>query len=174
MQHPVCKAIVTSHFAEKDTKLIWQEICNTLARLMVTQRMAQDSSAFLTLTCLTPTDCWNGSQQTFLRCFAEQTRTHNDSSNKPHNSGQLVRFLQASIKGVPNLAMVATTHEHSMHTDTLVIGIGFDECIKSLIWEARTHNAKPGGLHTDPLELFMAATTPVLPHGSEWLAQEHL
>jgi hypothetical protein len=174
MQHPACEAIVVSHFAEKDTRLIWQEICNTLGRLMVTQCKAQDSSTFLTLTRLTTTDCWNGSQQTSSRYFAEQAHMHNDSANEPHNSGQLALFLWACIEGMPNLAKAATTHERSMHTDTIGFDISFDEHIKSLIWEARRHDANHGGLRMGPREVFMAITTPVLSHGSEPVAHKRM
>ena len=99
---------------------------------MVAHRVAGDSSVFLTLTRLTPNDCWSGSQQTFLCYFAEQAHTYNDLSSEPHNLGQLVQYLRASDEGAPNLAKVATIYERSMHTDTFGINICFNECLKPL------------------------------------------
>jgi hypothetical protein len=55
MQHPICKLIVIKLLADKDTRLIWEEICEAMGNSMFVKLMSQTISAFLASMRPTPT-----------------------------------------------------------------------------------------------------------------------
>jgi hypothetical protein len=138
---PMAKTIVTRHLSDKDTRLIWKEICAHYDSSMTSVLRAQLLSSYLTSTRL-HTLQWRGTQSNFILHWMEQARIYNKISDTEFTETQLVTFLNACLSGTPNLSQVLTLHRTAQKAAGITASpIGISEYVALLLDQAQVHDA---------------------------------
>ncbi len=91
MLAPMAKTIVTKHLQDKNTRLIWKEICTYYNMSMSSEMRVQQMSTYLSSNRLHQSN-WCGSQTAYLLHWKEQARQHNEISATAYSDSQLITF----------------------------------------------------------------------------------
>jgi hypothetical protein len=141
MQAPTCRSIVTKHCADKDTRIIWEEICEMMEKSMVTQTVSQSILTFLASTMPTPSEGSNGSQQSLVMHFTARARQYDNISGSPYKPGQLTQLLRDSVREMPNLAQVHTYLGAEKEAKNTVSWTNFEEYLALLLQQVQVYDA---------------------------------
>ena len=137
---PMAKTIVTKHLADKDTRLIWKELCEYYDSSMTSVLRAQQVSTYLTSTRLHNLG-WRGTQTNFILHYSEQARIYNEISPEEFKDSQLISFLNACLSGTPNLAQVLNLHRTATKAAGVTSTLNFNEYVALLLDQAQVHDA---------------------------------
>jgi hypothetical protein len=142
MKTPTARTIVTNHLAGKDTRKLWQDLCDKLDNSMTSELLAQKMSTYLASTRLHVLN-WRGTQENFILHWKEQARIHNEINSKDKFSDpQLIRFLATCVAGTNNLATVLENHRTSIRAaGKSVTDITFDEYVGLLQLQAQVYDS---------------------------------
>lgn len=144
MVAPMAKSIVTKHLTTKDTRLIWEEICDAYDNSISAEIKAQTISGFLTGTKLVNLN-WRGTQAGFISYFQEQARLYNEISKEPFSDAQFVQFLNQVLIGVVGLEQVLSMNRTARQANKLVDKTPtFQEYVNMLIQAAQVQDAGKG------------------------------
>jgi len=137
---PMAKTIITKHLADKDTRIIWKELCEYYDSSMTSVLRAQQVSTYLTSTRLHMLG-WRGTQTNFILHYVEQARIYNEISPEEFKDSQLITFLNTCLSGTPNLAQVLNLHRTATKAAGVVSNLNFNEYVALLLDQAQVHDA---------------------------------
>lgn len=92
---PAAKSIVQKHSILKNTRKLWEELCNHLDNSMNAVLRASKLSSYITSARL-HSGTWRGTQTNFILHFKEQLRLYNEISDEPCTDKQLMNHTRTN------------------------------------------------------------------------------
>jgi len=126
--HHEAKSIVKKHAANKDTRRIWEELCE-FCDSSITTAMHAD----VLVTCLADIKLhkanWNRGQGEFINHHKIQKNKFNEiAPDSQMSDPHAMQMLHNVVSGTPNLAPVLSQHRQARKAAGSTINISFDEC----------------------------------------------
>ena len=138
--HHEAKRIVKKHVVDKDTRLIWQEVCAHYDDSVTTSMAADKVLNYLTGVKLHEAN-WTKGQGEFLTHYVTNVRKFNEMApDSAINPDQSVRMLQNCISGTPNLANVLSNQRQTLKASGKPIKIELDEFVALLSEPAQVYD----------------------------------
>ena len=139
--HPQAKLIIRSHKEDKNTRLIWKELCEYYDDSITTSMTADSLSAYLTSVRL-DTANWTKGQVAFLSHYSLTMEKYNEMSPDARFSDtHKVRLLQNVVANVPNLASVLQLQRQALKAaGKKAVDITFDEYVTLLTDQAQVYD----------------------------------
>ena len=142
MKASMAKKIVKNHKETKDTRAIWSEIVDHYDHSMTIEFKADAVSTYLTSARLHQMD-WRSTQEEYIHHYSNQARIYNETVSDDDKFGDkhLVRLLNNSVSGVPNLANVRNTYEAAQQATGVNKPLTFAEYTQLLVKQAQIYDS---------------------------------
>ena len=126
--HHEAKSIVKKYTTDKDTRKIWEELCDFYDSSITTAMCADVLMAYLADVKLHKAN-WNRGQGEFINHYKIQKNKFNEiAPDSQITDPHAVRMLHNVVSGTPNLAPVLNQYRQARKAAGSSINISFDEC----------------------------------------------
>ena len=140
MKAPTAKTIVLSNILNKDMRVLWKELVDTLDDSVTTELKANQLSSYMTSTKLHEAG-WRGTQEAWLLNWKEASRNYNEVSKVKYDDDQLTQFMNNAVAGTPNLAQTLNIYKTAQRAAGNTTPLSFAGFISLLQAPAQTHDA---------------------------------
>jgi len=138
--HHEAKSIVKKYTTDKDTRKIWEELCDFYNSLITTAMYADVLMTYLADVKLHKAN-WNRGQGEFINHYKIQKNKFNEiAPDSQMSDPHAVRMLHNVVSGTPNLAPALNHYRQARKAAGSTINISFDECCTLLSEQAQVYD----------------------------------
>ncbi len=148
MMHSYAKTLVTKHVVNKDTRVLWTELCAYYDKSMVAKLRCQRISTYVTSS-RKHTSNWRGSDTNFLLHWKEQLRQYAEIAPQDFTDGQKNDFLQACIAGTPHLSGILQQNTTAARAAGIAREFTFEEYFNMVLEHAAVKDSS-NNLESNP------------------------
>jgi len=135
--HHEAKWIVKKHATDKDTRKIWEELCDFYDSSITTAMYADVLMTYLADVKLHKAN-WNRGQGEFINhCKIQKNKFNEIAPDSQMSDAHAVRMLHNVVSGTPNLAPVLNQYRQARKAAGSSNNISFDECCALLSEQAQ-------------------------------------
>jgi len=138
--HHEAKSIVKKHAADKDTRRIWEELCEFCDSSITTAMHADVLMTHLADVKLHKAN-WNRGQGEFVNhCKIQKNKFNEIAPDSQMSDPHAAQMLHNVVSGTPNLAPVLNECRQARKAAGSAINISFNECCTLLSEQAQAHD----------------------------------